>query len=172
MREDFFYRIHIIPIQLPPLRQRKEDIPLLIEHFIRLNSPGKKVVSIPGKVLETLQGYDWPGNVRELHNVIQRYLMVNKIEFLTPLKQPSSEVDNDEQAPLSDMRTDQGFRERTENTDKSSIIKDLSDYTEKSEKAAILKALSQNRWNKGKTAAILNISRKTLHRKMQRFGLL
>ena len=70
------------------------------------------------------------------------------------------------------MRNDQGFRERTENTDKSSIIKDLSDYTEKSEKAAILKALSQNRWNKGKTAAILNISRKNLHRKMQRFGLL
>ena len=172
IREDFFYRIHIIPIQIPPLRQRKEDIPLLVEHFIRLNSPDKKVVSVPGKVLEALQKYDWPGNVRELHNVIQRYLMVNKIEFLAPLKQPSSEVDNDEQAPLSDMRNDQGFRERTENTDKSSIIKDLSDYTEKSEKAAILKALSQNRWNKGKTAAILNISRKTLHRKMQRFGLL
>jgi transcriptional regulator with PAS, ATPase and Fis domain len=172
MREDFFYRIHIIPIQLPPLRQRKDDIPLLVEHFIRLNSPGKKVVSVPGKVLEALQKYDWPGNVRELHNVIQRYLMVNKIEILTPLRQPSPEVDNDEQVPLSDMRNGHEFQEETESTDKSPVMGNLSDYTEKSEKAAILKALNQNRWNKGKTAEILNISRKTLHRKMQRFGLL
>ena len=172
MREDFFYRIHIIPIQLPPLRQRKEDIPLLVEHFIRLNSPGKKIVSVPGNVLETLQKYDWPGNVRELHNVIQRYLMVNKIEFLAPLKKPPSEMKNDEQVSFNDMRNDHEFHEEAENTEKSPIIKDLSDYTEKSEKAAILEALNQNRWNKGKTAEILNISRKTLHRKMQRFGLL
>jgi PAS domain S-box-containing protein len=176
MREDFFYRIHIIPIQLPPLRQRKEDIPLLVEHFIRLNSPGKKVVSVPGKVLEALQKYDWPGNVRELHNVIQRYLMVNKIEILTPLRhQPSemkSEIKSDEQASFSDTRNDPEFHEEAEKTDKSPLMGNLSEYTEKSEKAAILKALNQNRWNKGKTAEILNISRKTLHRKMQRFGLL
>ncbi len=176
MREDFFYRIHIIPIQLPPLRQRKEDIPLLVEHFIRLSSPSKKVVSVPGKVLEALQKYDWPGNVRELHNVIQRYLMVNKIEILTPLRhQPSemkSEMKSDEQASFSETRNDHAFQEETEKTDKSPIMGNLSDYTEKSEKAAIIKALNQNRWNKGKTAEILNISRKTLHRKMQRFGLL
>jgi PAS domain S-box-containing protein len=176
MREDFFYRIHIIPIQLPPLRQRKEDIPLLVEHFIRLSSPGKKVVSVPGKVLEALQKYDWPGNVRELHNVIQRYLMVNKIEILTPLRhQPSemkSEMKSDEQSSFSDTRNDHAFQEETEKTDKSPIMGNLSDYTEKSEKAAIIKALNQNRWNKGKTAEVLDISRKTLHRKMQRFGLL
>ncbi len=172
MREDFFYRIHIIPIQLPPLRHRKEDIPLLVEHFIRLNSPGKKVVSVPGKVLEALQKYDWPGNVRELHNVIQRYLMVNKIEILTPLRQMPSEVSSDEQASFNDISNEPEFQEESENEDKSPIIGNLSDYTEKSEKAAILKALNQNRWNKGKTAEVLNISRKTLHRKMQRFGLL
>jgi len=176
MREDFFYRIHIIPIQLPPLRQRKEDIPLLVEHFIRLNSPGKRAVSVPGKVLETLQKYDWPGNVRELHNVIQRYLMVNKIEILTPLRQPpsemKSEMKSDEQTSFNDMSNDNESHEKAENTEKSPLMGNLSDYTEKSEKAAILKALNQNRWNKGKTAEVLNISRKTLHRKMQRFGLL
>ena len=176
MREDFFYRIHIIPIQLPPLRQRKEDIPLLVEHFIRLNSPGKKVVSVPGKVLEALQKYDWPGNVRELHNVIQRYLMVNKIEILTPLRQQppemKSETKSDEQTSFNDTSNDHESHEKAENTEKSPLMGNLSDYTEKSEKAAILKALNQNRWNKGKTAEVLNISRKTLHRKMQRFGLL
>lgn len=163
MREDFFYRIHIIPINLPPLRKRKDDIPLLVEHFIRLNSPGNKIVSVPGNVLEALQEYDWPGNVRELHNVIQRYLMVNKIEFLAPLKKPPTEMKHDNQ-PF--------FNEAPEGTVKPPIIKELSDYKEDSEKAAILEALNQNRWNRGKTAELLNISRKTLHRKMQRFGLL
>jgi PAS domain S-box-containing protein len=172
MREDFFYRIHIIPIQLPPLRQRKEDIPLLVEHFIRLSSPGKKVVSVPGKVLEALQKYDWPGNVRELHNVIQRYLMVNKIEILTPLRHQPSEMKSDEQTSFSETRNDSAFQEEADKTDKSPLMGNLSDYTEKSEKAAIIKALNQNRWNKGKTAEVLDISRKTLHRKMQRFGLL
>ncbi len=172
MREDFFYRVHIIPIQIPPLRQRKEDIPLLVEHFIRLNSPGTKIVSIPGHVLEALQEYGWPGNVRELHNVIQRYLMVNKIEFLAPLKKPSSEIKDDGQVFFNNTKSDQDSQEEPENLEKSPIIKELSDYKENSEKAAILNALNQNRWNKGKTAAILNISRKTLHRKMQRFGLL
>lgn len=172
IREDFFYRIHIIPIQIPPLRQRMEDIPLLVEHFIRLNSPDKKVVSVPGKVLEALQKYDWPGNVRELHNVIQRYLMVNKIEFLAPLKKSLLETKNNGQVIFNDIESDHGFREKPENTERSPIIKELSDYKEDSEKAAILEALNQNRWNKGKTAEILNISRKTLHRKMQRFGLL
>jgi transcriptional regulator with PAS, ATPase and Fis domain len=172
MREDFFYRVHIIPIQIPPLRQRKEDIPLLVEHFIRLNSPGTKIVSVPGHVLEALQEYGWPGNVRELHNVIQRYLMVNKIEFLAPLKKPSSEIKDDGQVFFNNTKSDQDSQEEPENLEKSPIIKELSDYKENSEKAAILNALNQNRWNKGKTAAILNISRKTLHRKMQRFGLL
>jgi transcriptional regulator with PAS, ATPase and Fis domain len=172
MREDFFYRIHIIPIQLPPLRQRKEDIPLLVEHFIRLSSPGKKVVPVPGKVLEALQKYDWPGNVRELHNVIQRYLMVNKIEILTPLRHQPSEMKSDEQTSFSETRNDSAFQEEADKTDKSPLMGNLSDYTEKSEKAAIIKALNQNRWNKGKTAEVLDISRKTLHRKMQRFGLL
>ena len=172
IREDFFYRIHIIPIQLPPLRQRKEDIPLLVEHFIRLNLPGKRAVSVPGNVLETLQKYDWPGNVRELHNVIQRYLVVKKIEILTPLIQPPSKMKNDEQTYFNNMKNDHGLHEQAETTVKSPIMRNLSDYKEISEKAAILESLNKNRWNKGKTAEILNISRKTLHRKMQRFGLL
>ena len=172
IREDFFYRIHIIPIALPPLRQRKEDIPLLVEHFIRLNSPGIRTVSVPGHVLETLQQYDWPGNIRELHNVIQRYLMVKKIEILEPLRRLPSEMKDCERISGSEVSNDSGFDEHPENTQGSPVMGNLSDYKDKSEKAAILEALNQNRWNKGKAAAALNISRKTLHRKMQRLGLL
>ena len=75
MREDFFYRIHIIPIHLPPLRERKEDIPLLIEHFMQnYPPPSKNLPKITIRVMEALTSYDWPGNVRELINTMHRYL--------------------------------------------------------------------------------------------------
>jgi transcriptional regulator with PAS, ATPase and Fis domain len=155
MREDFFYRIHIIPIQLPPLRQRKEDIPLLVEHFLRIYSPGKRLPSVSGHVLEALQNYDWPGNVRELQNVIQRYLTVKRIDFLTPASQEPGEIFNHAQVSM----------------DKNKKDLKLHDYTENIEKAVIMDALNQHRWNKSKAAEALMISRKTLQRKMTRLGL-
>ena len=155
MREDFFYRIHIIPIQLPPLRQRKDDIPLLVEHFLRIYSPGKRLPSVSGHVLEALQNYDWPGNVRELQNVIQRYLTVKRIDFLTPASQEPPEIFNQAQVSM----------------DKNKKDLKLQDYTENIEKAVIMDALNQHRWNKSKAAETLMISRKTLQRKMKRLGL-
>ena len=74
MREDFFYRIHIIPIHLPPLRERKEDIPLLIEHFMQNHPVSKNIPKITVAVMEALTSYDWPGNVRELQNTLNRYV--------------------------------------------------------------------------------------------------
>lgn len=155
MREDFFYRIHIIPIEIPPLRQRKEDIPLLVEHFMRIYSPGKRLPSVSGHVLEALQNYDWPGNVRELQNVIQRYLTVKRIDFLTPASNETHDV-MDHARPHLDP-------------DKKDLR--LHDYTENIEKAVIADALNQHRWNKSRTAQALMISRKTLQRKMKRLGL-
>ena len=72
MREDFFYRIHILPIHLPPLRERKEDLPLLVEHFMKRYGGKRSVPPLTGKLMEKLHHYDWPGNVRELQNVIVR----------------------------------------------------------------------------------------------------
>jgi len=155
MREDFFYRIHIIPIQLPSLRQRKEDIPLLVEHFMRIYSPGKRLPSVSGHVLEALQNYDWPGNVRELQNVIQRYLTVKRIDFLTQAQNGNVEVIDSAQAVIDKSRN--GLK--------------LHDYTENMEKAVITEALNQHRWNKSRAADALRISRKTLQRKMKRLGL-
>jgi PAS domain S-box-containing protein len=82
MREDFFYRIHIIPIQLPPLRERKDDIPLLVYHFMNeIGDSDGKHQSFPGEILDAMVDYDWPGNVRELQNVINRYLTLGEIDF-------------------------------------------------------------------------------------------
>ena len=71
MREDFFYRIHVIPIHLPPLRKRKEDIPLLVDDFLQTFDRSRRLSGLPGKVMDALYSYDWPGNVRELQNALQ-----------------------------------------------------------------------------------------------------
>ena len=82
MRNDFFYRIQVIQIQLPPLCHRKQDIPLLVEHFLRKMKGPSGPTSIPGRIMDTLIAYDWPGNVRELRNVLQRYVALGHLDFL------------------------------------------------------------------------------------------
>lgn len=144
MREDFFFRIHIIPINLPPLRQRRDDIPLLAEHFLRVYSGDKVTPVLPGKALDALVAYDWPGNVRELQNVIQRYLTVHRLDFLS-MAPSGQDVD------ISD--------------------KSLKNATDNVEKDMIRKVLDQHGWNKTRTAKALSVSRKTLFRKMKRLGL-
>jgi two-component system, NtrC family, response regulator HydG len=81
MRKDFFYRVQVIQINLPPLRERREDMPLLIEHFASKHSRSRDV-HLPGHILEVLMSHDWPGNVRELRNVLERWFTLNKIDFL------------------------------------------------------------------------------------------
>ena len=85
MREDFFYRIHVIPIHLPPLRQRKEDIPLLADSLLeRLNKQmGMCVPGLSSNAKEHLKQYDWPGNVRELRNVCERLIVLNDSDFVS-----------------------------------------------------------------------------------------
>ncbi|MBU2498340.1 MAG: sigma 54-interacting transcriptional regulator, partial [Proteobacteria bacterium] len=82
MREDFFYRVNVMPITLPPLRERREDIPLLIDHFLKIYRGEEKEVRIPARVMDVMFSYPWPGNVRELQNVIRRYLSFGRWDFL------------------------------------------------------------------------------------------
>ena len=152
VREDFYYRISIIPVVLPPLREKKEDIPLLIEHFMRLYSKGKKVPIIPGRVMEILYNHDWPGNVRELQSVIQRYLAVGNFGFLT-VNGKSEKI------------------ERQINEEFGDDVMGLRSAIEVFEKRFILNALNQNQWRRGKVAAMLGIDPKTLYTKMRKIGL-
>jgi transcriptional regulator with PAS, ATPase and Fis domain len=151
IREDFYYRISVIPIVLPTLRDKKEDIPLLIEHFLQLYSKQGKIPTIPGKIVEVLYNYDWPGNVRELQSVIQRYLAVGNFDFLrlgdktNSLEGAEAEVDK----KVTQLR----------------VAK--ADF----EKRYILTALKQNRWHRAKVAAELGIDPKTLYTKMKKIGL-
>ncbi len=152
MREDFYYRISVIPIVLPALREKKEDIPLLIEHFLRLYCKGKKLPIIPGRILEVLHNYNWPGNVRELQSVIQRYLAVGNFDFLS--------IDGKLEKEEMKIEEDPGDGAR-----------DLRSAVQIFEKRFILNALNQNRWQRGKVADALGIDPKTLYMKMKKAGL-
>jgi len=152
MREDFFYRIHIIPITLPPLRERKDDLPLLIEHFLNVYKDKGDVPEINGKLLGQLYNYDWPGNVRELQNVLQRFITLKTLDFLT-----SAVVESDLPAPAN---TD----------DNAPSFENLSEAVHQFEKNLIFKQLEANRWHKRNTAERLGINRKTLFRKMKQYG--
>jgi transcriptional regulator with GAF, ATPase, and Fis domain len=79
-REDLYYRLNVFPINCPPLRERKEDIPLLVKHFLHKHESrvGKKITHVPTEVMDTLSSYDWPGNIRELENLIERAMILSQ----------------------------------------------------------------------------------------------
>jgi len=152
VREDFYYRISVFPISLPSLREKKEDIPLLIEHFLHLYCKDREVPTIEGRIMEILYNYNWPGNIRELQSVIQRYLAIGNFDFLR--------VDSSVDKIMGE--TDQNY---------GKAVTDLRSGMKAFEKRLILKALNKYRWHRGKAAAVLGIDAKTLYTKMKKTGL-
>jgi PAS domain S-box-containing protein len=154
MREDFFYRIRILPIHIPPLRERKEDIPLLIDHFLAGHArPGESPPELPVRVREALVQYDWPGNVRELQNALHSYLTLGKLNLMGQLSIPRT---GDRALALAEMEL---------------LHQGLDECMAAIEKQLIHKVLEQNRWHRGKTAVALKLNYKTLQRKMKSHGI-
>jgi formate hydrogenlyase transcriptional activator len=154
IREDFFYRIRVITINLPPLRERKEDIPLLLDHFLAQYGKEKACLTLPGRVVEMLCAYDWPGNVRELQNELQRYLVEQRLEFLDTLNtQPAGETE------LIGVTFHPGAFP-------------LSKALEEFEKRSILRVFEQQHGNRKTIAAMLGINRKTLYTKLKKYGVI
>lgn len=151
LRKDFFYRLYVIPITVPPLQERKEDIPLLIDHFIRTLSPRakRKVSGITPQALEILLAYNWPGNVRELENTIERAMALGKGELIDL-----------EDLPPQITKTREGL---------VSVL--ILPTLKESERELIRKTLDYVKGNKSKAAKILDIDRKTLYRKIKEYGL-
>lgn len=156
MREDFYYRVHIVPIYLPPLRERREDTPLLIDHFLKIYEYDKDMPPMTGKILEELMSYDWPGNVRELENTLHRYATLKKLDFLGT----SSREDADSLTPSVDL-----------SFDPKKTTPKLRDFVAGLEKKYIMQLLDQYQWNKTKVASTLGISRRYLFTKMRNFGI-
>jgi len=148
-REDLYYRLNVIPIFAPPLRERRDDVPLLASHFLQkfCQEKSKDVASISPEVMEILLAHSWPGNVRELENVIQHAIIIAKQEKILPKDLPQYLL----QQPLPTKQ-----------------LISLQDH----EKNLIMKALEETNWNKHQTAKRLKINRSTLYGKMKRYGLI
>jgi DNA-binding NtrC family response regulator len=150
-RTDLFYRLNVIPIQLPPLRARRDDIPLLVEHFLERLEPGRKREMDP-EALKALLRYDWPGNVRELENVIERAVILNEGGALRLGDLPEKVV----AGPAR----------------KGSLVIDTPCMTlEDLEKEYILKVLQYTSWQKKRASEILGINPSTLYRKLIGYGI-
>jgi DNA-binding NtrC family response regulator len=147
-REDLYYRLNVIPIFIPPLRERKDDIPLLASYFLQKFSgeKQKKITDFSPEVMEILLAHSWPGNVRELENVIEHAAIIAKKDKIVPKDLPQYLL----QKPLPVQE-----------------FVSLQEY----EKSLILKTLEENNWNKQQTAKRLKINRSTLYGKMRRYGL-
>jgi transcriptional regulator with PAS, ATPase and Fis domain len=155
LREDLYYRLNVFTLSLPPLRGRKEDIPLLIQAFIEeFNARyDKQIKSVDDAVLRILLDYPWPGNVRELRNTIERAVVTCEADLITP-----------KQLSLSTGDTP-GAQESADH-----ITVSLGTTLEEAEKRLVLKTLDSVNNNKTRAAEILGISLKTLHNKLHRYG--
>jgi transcriptional regulator with PAS, ATPase and Fis domain len=153
-REDLFYRLNVIKIDLPPLAQRPEDIPLLVEHFIRRFNAlkAKEINGISDHALNVLMRYDFPGNIRELENIIEFAFVLCRGETIRR-QHLNPEIQN-----------------RTDQEGPAEQIPSLSEL-EQAEKEAIMAALIQHHGYRGKTATHLKIDKSTLWRKMKKYGI-
>jgi len=156
-REDLFYRLAVIPIEVPPLRKRHGDIPLLVEHFVRLFSAenGKREKRVSVEALAYFLAYDWPGNVRELRNMVERLVIMAPGDVIGPEDLPP---------PLRP-------REATAGAEDAQRDKTLKEAREAFERAFIVAELRAQDWNMTRTADRLGIERSHLYRKLKAYGI-
>ena len=160
-RKDLFFRLNSFCINIPPLRERREDIPLLCQHFIsQLNSELKKdIKGVNQDVLDLFMQLPWDGNVRELRNVIERSYIMAKEDFITP-----DDIPSEYKKTLSSNLLNT-------NIEKENILEDSPTTLAELEKRYIAKVLKLTSGNRSKAAKILGLSRRSLYRKLKRYGL-
>jgi len=154
-REDLYYRINVVTIELPPLCERVGDVRLLAEHFLRMYSAqhNREKLGFTDEAMECLERYSWPGNIREIENVIERATLLSKGKFIGPDDLP----DTIRREPARQV---EGYRPTS-----------LKEALAGPEKDIIRRALEANHWNRQATAKSLQINRTTLFKKMKHYGL-
>jgi two-component system response regulator PilR (NtrC family) len=151
-RSDLYYRLNVIPIKLPPLRHRRDDIPILVDHFLKKFAGNGIMKTITKEAMAVLMRYDWPGNVRELENVIERAVILSEGDLLDIADLPERVIRGDRQ--------------------KGSLIIDCPEMSlEELEREYILKVLNYTGWQKKRASQILGINASTLYRKLQAYKL-
>jgi two-component system nitrogen regulation response regulator NtrX len=160
-REDLYYRLNVVPFRVPALRERLEDIPLLVRYFVAsfYRREGREAKVFLPDALKLLTGYDWPGNVRELRNIVERILIMTAGGLITP-----SDIPDMKGGPLSGPppcpKLDTAFGRST-----------LRDAREEFEREFIIHKLEENDWNISRTAELIELERSNLHRKIKSYGI-
>ena len=155
-RPDLFYRLNVVPIVIPPLRERKDDIALQVEHFLKRFSSrySKKIDTMPEEIMAAFIAYDWPGNTRELENVVERLVLLSEGNTLDPGNLPP-EISNRKNT----VSSGRDFRDQVEGA------------TSATEKRLVIWALKNAEGNRTRAAELLGISRRTLYKKMKDYEL-
>jgi len=153
-REDLYYRLNVIPLLMPPLRKRRDDIPLLVNYFLDKNvsQKKKKIELVSPEAMKVLSGYHWPGNVRELENVMERAVILTNRNVIMPEDLPES------------IQKGQSGRSKPEANIGDRTLEELEEYY-------ILKALEKYSWNQKQVSEVLGISTTTLWRKLKSYGI-
>ncbi len=152
-REDLYYRLSVVPIRIPPLRERISDIPLLVNHFIKKYHRGKVPLRVAPEVMEHLKNCPWPGNIRELANVIQQMVVLSRDNMITMNDLPIHLFPQEINLPKK--------------TGRVNLIKMVADL----ERKWILSKLEETEWNQEKAAKLLGITRKMLMNRMNKYQL-
>jgi DNA-binding NtrC family response regulator len=158
-REDLFFRLNVVPIVLPPLRDRMSDVPALAEFFLRRHATenGRRARSFSRPALDLLLRYRWPGNVRELENAVAQAVVLSEGAQIETHDLPAALRDPLQSHPSAAGRGDSGAA--------------LEDIAQAAEKGAILACLERNEWNRQAAADQLGVSRVTLYKKMKRYEI-
>jgi two-component system response regulator AtoC len=177
-RKDLYYRLNIVNIQAQPLRERKEDMPILAHYFMNkyCHEFRKESLGIPEKVIKLFQAYHWPGNVRELENVVRRALVLKDWDAVFKELQLGDSIDNGSDSMLfgesglgkswSDNKVKKFFRDSDFSLKKITRV-----YVSEIEKEAIVSALKETRWNRRKAAELLQVSYKTILNRMEELDI-
>lgn len=166
-RLDLYYRLNVVPIVVPPLRERLEDIPLLVKYFaarLQLNMGTSTAKVIDPAAYDVLQGYDWPGNIRELKNIVERLMIMVNRDIVLP-------ADVAEVLALSPTQPGQNLQETSVHAEAYQPDTPLSTMVDAAEAQCIQNALAENDWNIRQTAAVLEVERSNLYKKMKKYNI-
>jgi two-component system response regulator AtoC len=162
-REDLYYRLNVVNVTIPPLRERKEEIPVFVEYFLdKFTKKFNKVIKpLPDHMMESFLRYQWLGNIRELENMIQRFVVLGNEEVV--LDELASTMEKDSKKAIRETNPDKKAWPSLKEVHREAIIK--------VEAEVILKALELTHWNRKKAAHLLNISYKALLYKIRDYGI-
>ena len=157
-REDLYYRLNVVTLRVPPLRERQDDIPVLAQYFLGQYSEKnrKRIKGFTPLSMDMLLKYDWPGNVRELENAVERAVILGPGDYMT-----------EKELPLSITKA----YPHAEDVDWPTRVRKQPQSLDEVEREAVLAALEASGGNKSETARVLGITRKTLHKKLQKYGV-